>query len=450
MKLKNLFLGAALALMTSSVFAQTGVQTGTPFGSGQDSIRCRQNTSLFSSNAKNENYADAYKYWLEVYKECPGSTKNVYFYGAKILNWRLEQEKDAGKRKALLDSLMGLYDNRVKYFGDDPKYDKDWITSSKVGDYIRIMGENADYNKVYTWLKPIVDEKKDHTSAATLSYYTYASLMRAIADSTQHSQYIKDYNLAAKSMETQINACTDSTEKSQLEALKTPMDELFARSGLADCDMLQKMYADELEAHKSDAKYLKTMLALFQMSECDAPIYFQASKYLFALEPSAEAAIGLAREAMNGKRYTEAMDYLQKAVGLSKEAKQRANVYYTMGVISMNQRSYGAARAHFQKALAENPNMGMAYVNIALMYASSADSIFPGDPVKQRCVYYLVIDKLNKARSVDPSVAPKASGLIAKYSRYLPSASDVFMHPDLSKGKTLTIGGWIGESTVIR
>ena len=100
--------------------------------------------------------------------------------------------------------------------------------------------------------------------------------------------------------------------------------------------------------------------------------------------------------------------------------------------------------------MAENPNMGAPLILIAQMYASSASSIYPDDPVKQRCVFYLVMDKLERARSVDSSVAGKAGQLIATYRRSLPSSSDIFMHPELDKGKTFHVGGWIGESTVIR
>ena len=84
------------------------------------------------------------------------------------------------------------------------------------------------------------------------------------------------------------------------------------------------------------------------------------------------------------------------------------------------------------------------------MYATSAASLYPGDPVMQKVVYYLVIDKLEKARSVDPSCADQVNPMISRYRSSLPSKEDVFMHPDLENGKTVTIGGWIGERTTIR
>ena len=42
---------------------------------------------------------------------------------------------------------MGVYDKRVKYFGNDRRYGKDWIVARKVQDYLAQTGDNADYNQ---------------------------------------------------------------------------------------------------------------------------------------------------------------------------------------------------------------------------------------------------------------------------------------------------------------
>ena len=47
------------------------------------------------------------------------------------------------------------------------------------------------------------------------------------------------------------------------------------------------------------------------------------------------------------------------------------------------------------------------------------------------------------------SVASEANELIRLYSQYTPSAQDLFML-GYKKGDSITIGGWIGESTTIR
>ena len=36
--------------------------------------------------------------------------------------------------------------------------------------------------------------------------------------------------------------------------------------------------------------------------------------------------------------------------------------------------------------------------------------------------------------------------MISSYRAHLPSTEEIFMHPDLEKGKPFTVGGWIGRA----
>lgn len=61
-----------------------------------------------------------------------------------------------------------------------------------------------------------------------------------------------------------------------------------------------------------------------------------------------------------------------------------------------------------------------------------------------------MVDKAERARAMDPSVANEANRIIGSYRQHFPAKEDVFMHPDLEEGASFTVGGWIGETTTIR
>ena len=65
-------------------------------------------------------------------------------------------------------------------------------------------------------------------------------------------------------------------------------------------------------------------------------------------------------------------------------------------------------------------------------------------------VYQAAIDKFQKAKSVDSNVADDANKLISSYRAHLPSTEEIFMHPELEKGKAITIGGWIGARVTVQ
>ena len=62
---------------TLGAYAQKGVDNGTQFGSGEDSVRCITNISLFVPYAKAGNFKDAYDFWKIVYDECPAATNTL-------------------------------------------------------------------------------------------------------------------------------------------------------------------------------------------------------------------------------------------------------------------------------------------------------------------------------------------------------------------------------------
>ena len=442
-------------LLTGSLSAQTGVETGTPWGTGQDSIKCREAVSLLTSYAKSENYKDALDFFEKAYAECPGSSKNIYIYGPRILGWLYNQAPTKEKKAAIFQRIMKLYDDRATYFGDDPKYSKDWILSQKITEYLKyIPQENYDYDLLYSWTKPFVTKEGETAHPQVVYFYVFSSLNKAIGNKAWHNQYVDDYMRGNGYLENSLELAEnnqDSVQYQYISGLKSQLDNLFARSGLADCKMLVEIFGRDLEANKNNANFLQAMIDLFRYADCETEkIYFTASKYMFAIKPTASSAMGLAKDALQRKQYTEAFEYLNKALGLTKEAHLRAAIYTQMGIIRKDQGSFVEARRLLNLALKENPSKGTPLLLIAQMYASSASSIFPDDPLKQRCVYYLVIDKLERARAIDPQISGEASRLISVYRRNLPAASAIFMHPDLESGQSFYVGGWIGESTTIR
>ena len=84
---------------------------------------------------------------------------------------------------------------------------------------------------------------------------------------------------------------------------------------------------------------------------------------------------------------------------------------------------------------------------IANLYAMSPN--WSDESALNKCTYFAVIDKLQRAKQVDPSVAEEANSLIGRYSGHTPQAKDLFML-GYKQGDRITIGGWIGETTTIR
>ena len=455
MKIKT-FLSIVVILTTvMGAKAQTGVATGTPLGSGEDSIRCRQNISLASSNIQTKNYADALPYWKSAYEECPGSTRNLYSWGEQIIKWQISQATDAAQAEAYFNELMALYDKRIKYFGDEAQYDVNWIMSRKANDYVTIKGDKVDYALLYDWLKPMLEEYKEQTQPISISYYMMASQNLMASDPDKYmSQFVDDFLATSALYNAKLEAAQAANDESTvntISALKAQLETAFAQSGAADCETMETVYADKIEAQSTDLDFLKSTLVLFQRVGCtETEAYFAAANYAHKIEPTYDSAMGLAYQATKKKDNATAEKYFLEAIDFSSSNSDKSTVNYIIASLAFGGNNYQKARTYALRAMEANPSNGKALILIGQAYGASAQSIYPNDMVLRKMVFVLAADKFERARQIDPSCADDANRLLNQYRNQFPSTEEVFMHPDLTPGQAFTVGGWINERTTVR
>ncbi|MGL4806145.1 MAG: tetratricopeptide repeat protein [Bacteroidales bacterium] len=443
---KLIIVAAAFILGIGNMSAQKGVDDGSKYGHGEDSIRCITNLSLYQPYAKSKNYKDAYEFWKLAYDECPASSRDLYLYGARILAWQIQQAKDAATQQKKLDELMAVYDQRIKYFGDDPKYPKAWVLGRKGLDYVTYAVNDQVKAPAYPWLKESVTELCENSEVGVMQFFVNVSYLMFKNDPAHRDNYIQDVMNTTKCLDTKIAAGDKSADQA-----KKAIEGMFASSGAADCETLQRIYADKVEQNKGNLEALQEALTLMRKVGCqDIDAYFAASNYAHKIAPTSESAAGLAQQALKDKNYNQAIQYLEEAIGMESDNETKGDYYFASAAILSELNQYSKARQYALKAADLKPGFGKPYLLIANMYAKTASSIYPDDRVLQQVVYYAAVDKLEKARQVDPSLTNDVNKVIGTYRAQFPRNEDIFMHGELEKGKPFTVGGWIQERTTIR
>ncbi len=447
MKVKMLAALFILATGATSTFAQKGVEDGSKYGHGTDSINCLKNLSIYSEYVKTGNFKDAYLPWKAAFDECPLAQLKTYTNGVKIIKWFLENEKDPAKYNAYVDELMKVYDQRMKYFPTYKNAPAPTVLGMKAVDYVQ-YSKNPDLNQAYAWLSESVDKMKENSEFYILQMFMDVSSKKFKAEETHREQFIQDYMNANEYIEKALKIATKESEKKNLKVVKDNLDAFLINSGAADCAMLQNIYGTKVEENKTNLEYLKNVVTVMKMLKCtDQEAYFNASLYAHQIAPTAETAVGCAYMSYKKEDIDGAVKFFDQAIELEEDNAKKAEYAYNAAAILSSVKSYSKARQYAQKAISLNGNYGAPYILIAQMYASSPN--WSDEPALNRCTYYLAIDKLQRAKSVDPSVAEEAQKLINAYSAHTPKTEDLFFL-NLKKGDSVTIGGWIGESTVIR
>ena len=450
MKTKVILSAAAFGMVALSGYAQTGVQSGTKFGHGADSIACVQNLTLMQQAAKQGDFASAVEPWNKVYSECPASHVSLYQYGPKILGWQISQEKDAAKRAQVFNQLMSMYDSRAKYFGNMKKYGKHYILGRKALDYVTYVdpAKDPDKRQAYNWLAEAIDLGGTNNEVFVFQqYFMLSDAMYAKDQKGFKQQYINDY-LKVTPLLSERGASGDMKDTAYSK-MKTIVDVMFAKSGAAKCSDLDGIYASQIDGKQTDKTFLKTVLALYKIADCEeSSVYFKAAAYMYKIEPSSDAARGLATQAIKNKDYGKAIEYFNNAISLETNNGDKSKLYMNIAKVYMAQGNYTKSRSAAQSALSMNGANADAYIHIAKLYAQYFSSI-SDDQVIQKTAFWAAVDKLERAKSVDPSRAAECNKLISQYKTYFPPSTELFMR-GIKAGSSYTVPGWIGETTTVK
>ena len=451
MKMKMVTVLFALSLSATAVFAQKGVEDGSRFGHGQDSLNCLKNISVYTEYVKTNNFKDAYPSWKAVFDEAPWAQIATYTNGAKILRGLIVAEKDGTKQKEYFDLLMKVHDQRIQYLDklntlSKTKATKGDIMGTKAHDYFSMGGQ--DNNAAYAMFAEAVAAEKHNLPYYVLMEFVDASARKVKADEAHKEQFVQDYIAAAGYASEALNAAQKESAKKNYQMAKDNIDAHFINSGVATCDNLQAIYAPKVEANKSNLDYLKQVVKVMKMLGCtESEAYFAASEYAHAIEPTAETAIGCGYMYYKKGDFNKCITYFDNAIELEQDPIKKADYNYSAAAVCFSNKQLSKAKQYARKSIELNGENGKPYMLIAQMYASSPN--WSDEAALNKCVFFAVIDKLQKAKNVDPSCAEEADKLIRTYAGYTPKDEDLFFI-GLKKGDSVTIGGWIGETTTIR
>ena len=453
----------ATAKKPTKVATETPVKAAPVVEEAEPTIteECVVNVSLFHESVKNKMYADAYEPWWEVYTTCPNANKSIYSDGAKIVEALYQATNDPAEKERLAKLAVEMQDKRIRYFGNDPKYPKDYILGEKGMAYVDFYGD-AKLAEARECLQQSVTGMGANSKIMVLvklvdvSYALYKQDPNARAE-----QFIADYELASNALAEQA-ANTNNKNAEIAGRQKDYVDNIFAISGAADCSKLDEIYGAVVNANLSNLDMLTKIAKLYKRVRCtESEVYFAACEAAHKLQPTQESAAGCASMAAKKGDYESAINYYDQAIKLAMvedALEDVADYQYNAAFYCYNNlKKYVEARKYAQASIAtlsglgQTKGQGRCYIIIGMAYASS--QLFPQDAkgrILNKTVYWAAVDKFYKAKQVDSSVEAQASEFISTYSKYFPTKEERFDLPNEFSGNTYFVGGWIGETTTIR
>lgn len=480
MKTKKFLMIAVAIGMAMSVTAQEAAESKY----GADSVACVTNLSIYGEAYKQWEAAkfapesismEMVNAWREVFLNCPRSSQLIYTRGEKIMDYFIRTNpKD---KDAYIDTICLMMDNRAKYFPTDPKTGASQVANimGRKGFLIYTYNKNR-YEEAYNVLKDAVDMDASQMQAAYIDAYFRAAIDMVNNDKAEKMTVINVYQELSEVVDNNISALADTeaelvAAKEEAEAggdadavasfdkqlekneksinnnkgTKSNLDNLF--QPFASCEDLIKVFSAKMKETPDDVTLLKRITTILDKKDCaDSKLFLDAAVRLNELEPSPEASYSLGIKFFKDRKWSDAATFFEQATKTDNNDR-RYRAYRNLGMCYENMGSLGRARDIYRRAAQVDPTNGEPYLLIAMLYAGSAKQ-YNGD-IERGAVYWAAVDKCQKAKSLDPSCSDKANSLIRAYTAAFPSMETIFFN-DYNEGQSFNVGGWIGETTIIR
>lgn len=410
---------------------------------GVDSVKTIEHASVYQEFVKQKNYKDALASWWYVFENAPKFQLFTYTKGEDIMLNMFAKTKNP----AYVDTLMMVYDKWIKYFGNHNRLGEGYVLGKKGFNLYRLtIGNDAKAKEAFGYMN-----KSFEMEGAKSHPLTVKMLFAAADDLLKKNLITKDeyIQLFLKVTEYAEKGKAVAKKPEQYEDVKTTSDALFFNAGVADCATLNSFLAPKFEKDPNNVELLKEIARFLKRGECtDLPLFTNVAEALYKADPSAESAYNLAILFLKRQEFDKTEAYLKEAIEKGTDPLEKAEYYLRMSQINLSKKQFTESKKNALEALKLNPNMGAAYIIIGKAYAFASKS-YGEDDFDHASVFWVAVDKFNKAKQVDPSVAEEANGLIKTYSQYFPSKDEAFFR-SVQPGDSFKVGGWINETTKAR
>lgn len=405
--------------------------------------------SLFYENYKNDSYKMTIKFGRWIWKGMPETIEDYDGFSLKTNLKRLtkvyskyaEAQEDPSMEEAYTDTALMIYDRMFEKYPDDPDSYKWYLSQGRMyqthSNVIDNSSEQAaeSYNKAYE-LKP-----KEFVGYANGYYIKF--LIRQLSSQGKNDKAL---------------AIMEEADSYASEGLKSFFSD--QRSDLFDSPKEQIAFLEkQVEEDPKNEKALATLRDLYQEEDM-VKKERSATEKLYKLKPNYENTMAMADFAINNANNNMAIKYLKEAMKKADSDDQKAEISLKISNSYLNSNQLQSAKRYAKRAMNYGEGNGEPYIKIADIYAQAVSKCTSDRKMgrKDKVVYWLVLDYLDKAKRIDSSTAREVKQKYGAYSDVTPSDEEKFFwKPPLEKGDDIKVDGklmkcysWINETTTVR
>jgi tetratricopeptide (TPR) repeat protein len=436
---------AFIALTSTSAFSQCK-ELKWP----ENKAKAEESVAIFGDAVKQQNFRAAIPalHWMLV--NAPNWNTKLYVDAATAYDGLAGKETDAVKKKTLVDSLMIIYDMRIKNCGDEVNVlNRKAASSAKYN--INNKEKSAElltlFDRVYEISGNNVNDNnlEAYMSVIFANFITQKSLPDA-QKTLKEEQILNRYDRLSGVIDTKLKKAQAENKTGDVDkykSIKANVDDKLAKMVTINCKFVKEKLEPRFRQNPTDIAMAKKIFQYMLNDKCtDDPLWVEAAELVHKTTPEFALAKVLGAKYLQTKNSEKALPLLNEALTLAKTPAEKADINILLGDNENQRNAKASARDYYRKALAADPSNKEGYEKIGdLYYFSFAECSRKQSLAEDRLVYIAAYDMYVKSGNQEKIRSSRAQ---------FPSVTELF-ELNWKEGETKKIDKcWVGETVTLR
>ena len=403
----------------------------------EDKAKAEVQNALYTDSYKQGNYRSAANqlHWLLV--NAPNLNKSIYINGVKIYDGLASEATDNTKKIIFQDSVLLLYDLRIKHFGEEGS-----VLNRKAYDaYKYYSGDATRYQELFDLFKSTFElNGKKVLEFNLLPYMDVVRRYKVSGGNISDEEVLNIYEEIVEITNYKIEVVKQNVDN--LKIVLDKVNELLVGTIEVDCNFVENTLGPKLKAEPDNLKLAKNILRLSFAGKCmDLDVFLDAAKVVQKNEPEFGLAKLIGQSAAAKDDFPTAIKFLEESIDLTDDNTKKADSYYSLAVIQATLDKKVSARDYARKAVAADPTQKDAYKIIGNLYYNSFNECSGQvNPVHDRAVYLAAYEMFR--------LAGDSNGMSRAQAQF-PTMDEIFTY-DMQVGEQYRVGCWINETVTIQ
>lgn len=449
MNLKQVVLGMALVATTSlSAVAQCKQQIWPSDPPAR--AKAEECVAIFGDAVRQAKFRDATASLQWMLTNAPNWNTKLYVDAATAYDGLAGQEKDAAKKKVLVDSLMLIYDLRLKNCGDEVN-----VLNRKAAANVKYNINNKEksaellamYDRVYEISGNNVNDNnlEAYISVIYVNFLTQKNLPEGQKTLTE-DQILARYDKLVGVLDAKLKKAQEENKTADVEkykSIKVNVDDKLAKMVTINCAFVKKNLEPRFRQNPTDVPLAKKIFQFMLNDKCtDDPLWFEATEVVHKASPDFTLAKVLGAKYLQAKNFDKALPLLNEALTLASTPAEKGEVNILLGDNENQKGNKQAAREFYRKAIAADPSNKDGFEKIGdLYYFSFAECSRKQSLAEDRLVYLAAYEMYAKAGNQEKMKSARGQ---------FPSVTELF-ELNWKEGETKRIDKcWVGETVTLR